>query len=753
MTNHFDSVCAAYRCLLRGSCPSQSPGDLAAAVVPGLCGVVPVRDRHSDCPCQSKGSSDSQSCSVTSSELSCVTLTLLDKISSSLMSQSMPPEVSSYLMEVHRVLNQEMHVMAKLVHQFRAEDQLISHLAAKTVSTYIVCELQMSGTLNPVWQQTCVQVFHKPSPCNELEACMWSLTDVLKKLLKGCHEEILGRLLAAFDPSLSALYSTFLPQESTELRQCEVDFTNTGHWETTACALLDLLEVLTASRLTCPAGVSLQSQRLTVIHASALLRMADSSLKYFVKKRVLLLLKNTLLHKAGEDAASGAPSASGPTDKLLSADMMALADSVLQALSANWLQRVEVEAAASFFGGSSRARGDGGQKPDYVMLRAVSLLVLKAMELKILSAGGAGVGCAVEVHGYLLALSGFLRQRGVPLKEASHRCCWFSLLFGEQDDDMMEAAKALLSMFQHHRRSSGLHGVAAAEAACASGGNPHCHFLLLLHNISFDHSILLDFLISSETCFLEYFVRYLKHLRADWAGFTFACQRIEVSDRHHALTALCDGDAAPLSDKHETGTWFGQDQVQSNLSVQPTALTPAGDDCSLTRGLRLVDYGSSEESDIEDMDVSEDSQETGRGNMGPGLSVSEEGRLSGLAVKQATSGLPVFTAQAECKPSDSTARAQTEPSSALERGTRGLYPLASQSGQTSCPNTTPLSRRMPHPGSETCTRAVLCLSELREVVMRLQMKKLFPYNPLSLLKLLAQIETLNCSHNPSEGNK
>uniref|UniRef100_A0A667X6W2 Lines homolog 1 n=1 Tax=Myripristis murdjan TaxID=586833 RepID=A0A667X6W2_9TELE len=590
------------------------------------------------------------------------------------------------------------------VHQFRAEDQLISHLAAKTVSTYIVCELQMSvsildvcaghthsaftfrysirfslisqGTLNPVWQQTCVQVFHKPSPCNELEACMWSLTDVLKKLLKGCHEEILGRLLAAFDPSLSALYSTFLPQESTELRQCEVDFTNTGHWETTACALLDLLEVLTASRLTCPAGVSLQSQRLTVIHASALLRMADSSLKYFVKKRVLLLLKNTLLHKAGEDAASGAPSASGPTDKLLSADMMALADSVLQALSANWLQRVEVEAAASFFGGSSRARGDGGQKPDYVMLRAVSLLVLKAMELKILSAGGAGDNPS-------LSLCGFLRQRGVPLKEASHRCCWFSLLFGEQDDDMMEAAKALLSMFQHHRYTKSTDKM--SEAACASGGNPHCHFLLLLHNISFDHSILLDFLISSETCFLEYFVRYLKHLRADWAGFTFACQRIEVSDRHHALTALCDGDAAPLSDKHETGTWFGQDQVQSNLSVQPTALTPAGDDCSLTRGLRLVDYGSSEESDIEDMDVSEDSQETGRGNMGPGLSVSEEGRLSGLAVKQATT--------------------------------------------------------------------VLCLSELREVVMRLQMKKLFPYNPLSLLKLLAQIETLNCSHNPSEGNK
>ncbi|XP_071387546.1 protein Lines homolog 1 [Centroberyx affinis] len=621
--NHLDSVTEAYRCLVRGSCPSQSAGDLASVIVSAVCGPSLVQERD----CQPKESSGSEYESRV--DLTCITLTLVEKIPSSLMSQSMPPEVSLYFMEILRVLFQEGDFMSKLVHQFQAEDQLISHLAAKSLSTYTFYELQISGTFSPAWQQECVHVFHDSSRCSELDACMWSFADVLKKLLKGSHEEILWKLLAAFDPGLSALCSRFLPEEREEARQSAVDFTNAEHWATTLSTLLDLLEVLTASRRACRTGACLQSQRLTHVHASALLRTVDSPSEYFVKKRALLLLKKTLLQKAGEDMALGEVLAAGMKDEQFDADVTTLADGVLQAVSADWLQRVQVEAAASFFGGSSRAEADGDRKPDHVMIRAVSLVVLKSMEVKIQSAGGAGVGRAVAVHGYLQALSGFLRQRGVLPEEASHRCCWFTLLFGEQDDDMMEAAKALLSIFLHHRLSSGPHddAAAASEAACASGCNPHCHFLLLLRSVSFDHSILLDFLISTETCFLEYLVRYLKHLRADWEGFTLACRRID-------------------------------------LCVPPTTLTPAVDGASLASGLRLVDYGSSEESDTQDMEVSDASQ----GNSGP--------RSRGSDVTLGTS-----------------------------------------------------------------RRTISCLSELRAVVARLRMKKLFPYNPSSLLKLLAQVET------------
>lgn len=65
--------------------------------------------------------------------------------------------------------------------------------------------------------------------------------------------------------------------------------------------------------------------------------------------------------------------------------------------------------------------------------------------------------------------------------------------------------------------------------ACTLGCNPHCHFILLLQSLSFDHSVLLDFLISSETCFLEYLVLYLRLLRDCWQDFCSACTRMQTS--------------------------------------------------------------------------------------------------------------------------------------------------------------------------------------------------------------------------------
>lgn len=78
--------------------------------------------------------------------------------------------------------------------------------------------------------------------------------------------------------------------------------------------------------------------------------------------------------------------------------------------------------------------------------------VLVAMLMPFLCRLTAGVDSATEVYGYLQSLWGFLEKRhSVQLMKATHLCCWVSLLFGEQDDDMMEAAKALLSIFLHHR--------------------------------------------------------------------------------------------------------------------------------------------------------------------------------------------------------------------------------------------------------------------------------------------------------------
>lgn len=199
--------------------------------------------------------------------------------------------------------------------------------------------------------------------------------------------EVFGKLLAAFDSSLSALCSKFLPGEGNKATHL-MDFTSSRHWGTTFCLLMDLLEVLTASSLICGAGVCLQSQRLTHIHSSALLTIISCSSECFVKKRALLLLKRAVLQKAGEDWALEDLLLTGLKPEHFNADMRMLTRSVLTAVAANWLESVQVD-SSSFFGGT-RHVGDDAQKPDCVMLRAVSLLLLKSMELHIQTTGGTG---------------------------------------------------------------------------------------------------------------------------------------------------------------------------------------------------------------------------------------------------------------------------------------------------------------------------------------------------------------------------
>uniref|UniRef100_A0A3B5MW18 Lines homolog 1 n=1 Tax=Xiphophorus couchianus TaxID=32473 RepID=A0A3B5MW18_9TELE len=591
-----------YRALLGGACPKLSGAEVARLLFSGVCGQVPERD--------------TQEGAEAAWELIVFSLTLLRKICCGVSAHSLHGAVRGPWRDILSLLTR----FAPQVLHFQSEDQVISHLAAKSASVCVLYLISTSGAVSAVWQKQCVQAFSSSPPGPELDACLWSLTEVIKKLLKQSNQEV----LAAFDCSLTALCSKLLPEERTE-----VGFG--GSWRTTFCLLLDLLEVLTASGLVCGAGLSLRSQRIPAVQSAALLLTVSCCSDYFVKKRILLLLKRVLLQKLGEDWSLEGAALSVREHRDLRADRCVLTQCVLQAVAADWLQSLQVERAV-FFGGREKE----GLKPDGTMLRAVSLVLLKSIELHLQTAA------AAEVDSYLQSLWSWLRRLDVSQTEVSHSCSWLSLLFGEQDDDLMEASSASL--------------YSVLEAACASGCNPHCHFVLLLQSLSFDHSILLDFLISSETCFLEYFVRYLKYLRGDWRGFAAACGHRNRGE-----------------------------------GLQPGGSVPPLEGSSSGSGLRLVEYDSSDES----------SEETPDGN----------------------------------KQSETTAALTTDRSSNLKTKPS----LSMIQSEKVCPTAAAVLEE------ETCDvldRVVSCLSELRQVVTRLQTKQLFPYNPSSLLKLLAQVE--NC---------
>merc|ERR1719322_1143781 len=53
--------------------------------------------------------------------------------------------------------------------------------------------------------------------------------------------------------------------------------------------------------------------------------------------------------------------------------------------------------------------------------------------------------------------------------------------------------------------------------------NPSLGFQQLVTIVSRDSSVLLDFLVSNETCFLLYFLRFLKFVSKNWSGFVESC--------------------------------------------------------------------------------------------------------------------------------------------------------------------------------------------------------------------------------------
>ena len=101
MTARADCLTEAYRCFLSGSCPSQCAADLACVIFAGVCERLTGDDR--------------EYCDEKSVELTCISLTLVKKMMSSLMAQRLHPQVTLYCVDILRVLFEEMDLMSQLV--------------------------------------------------------------------------------------------------------------------------------------------------------------------------------------------------------------------------------------------------------------------------------------------------------------------------------------------------------------------------------------------------------------------------------------------------------------------------------------------------------------------------------------------------------------------------------------------------------------------------------------------------------------
>ncbi|NXM35029.1 LINES protein, partial [Oxyruncus cristatus] len=208
--------------------------------------------------------------------------------------------------------------------------------------------------------------------------CLWTLTAIIKEILKDpvlTKEGVLKKLLAPLDAVLEGFYNAIL------FHHFDCHHYTSPYSEAAAnlISFIDLLEALLASRT--ELELPLRCQRVLFWKVSYVLNLISLSIPYVIKKKLILLLKKCVLHKSREDARSGSVSLQGlPSCE----DMLALSSAVLQVVSLTWLNQIPLDEKSSYFGSSEPAPGDDPQGgSDQTVLRALSLVVLKALEFKI----------------------------------------------------------------------------------------------------------------------------------------------------------------------------------------------------------------------------------------------------------------------------------------------------------------------------------------------------------------------------------
>ncbi|KAM6059235.1 protein Lines homolog 1 isoform 1-T2 [Theristicus caerulescens] len=675
-------------------------------------------------------------------EVMLLQLTLIKMMVAKAESQEIEFNTRQKYCEIFVLLLKEAKIDSKLICLLSSDDRLLSHMASKSLASLVYFQLKEENTLNVTWLTFSLKTLSGFPVNTHIAECLWTLTTIIKDVLKDKvlpKAGILKKLLAPLDAVLEGLYDCIL------LHHFDSHHYTSPYSEAAnnLISFIDLLEALLASRI--ELELPLRCQRVLFLKVSYVLNLISSSIHYLIKKLFIMLLKKCVLYKSREDAKSGSLFLQNPS---LCEDMLALSNAVLQVVNLAWLNQIPLGEKASYFGGSEDAQGSS----DQTVLRALSLVVLKALEIKFQNSA-----TEAEIKGdfqsSMSQLLIFWRSHMKPSPQSHpvvHHCEWLSLIFIEQDDDMWEAAKALLLIylkFDRLRHDAADNFSQKEEETWnflthASGYNPHCIFLFFLEKIAFDSTVLLDFLISSETCFLEYLVRYLKLLGKDWHQFVDVCNHFDtkhstfqsvssVKPPHHAnqscmtdeslQNACCEPEPQTLVSFASSPNYsvFTTEQGDTEVaeSNQSNSLI-CTDSTSLLGSLQsLVDYDSSEDSELE-----------------------SDGRECLVNTKQVPLNNEDETRVRESGCSYTDDKRNTLKSEVLTLKQKGSNTSSCLTFMASSDNIVPLRIML--------FKSTKCLEELQKAISRLQRRNLFPYNPSALLKLLSHIEKISKNVNP-----
>lgn len=206
------------------------------------------------------------------------------------------------------------------------------------------------------------------------------------------------------------------------------------------------------------------------------------------------------------------------------------------------LNMVPYKEGSDSFGGTKG--GDG----DKVLLKKMVLLVLKAVavtvkETRYDSSSDSSVGSEIEdvdadmaviersIRDVIKKLDNFIKVH-VYFHPEARLAQWIVQLFTDQDDYLVESMVCCLDV------AVGLCYRNNAHPDLRKDLNPSVTLLQFLETVAFDTDLLLDYLVSNETCFLLYFYRILKYIRRNCDEFLYTCDERQIRDVRALLNGL-----------------------------------------------------------------------------------------------------------------------------------------------------------------------------------------------------------------------
>ncbi|XP_062580065.1 uncharacterized protein LOC134242058 isoform X2 [Saccostrea cucullata] len=163
---------------------------------------------------------------------------------------------------------------------------------------------------------------------------------------------------------------------------------------------------------------------------------------------------------------------------------------------------------------------------------------------------------------------------------------WVPAVYSEQDDAWINILMTLLEIYINMKSRLQDEEACTVIQDALDMIQPHKQFLLFLDTTGFDDTLIVDLLISPETCFLTYFTKYLRLVSSEWTEFVTTHSEYTVStsvnrfsnkEKVHLEEELSDGDEDTLSVHKELDT-VKHSGPEPKISDGLTLLHQYGDD-------------------------------------------------------------------------------------------------------------------------------------------------------------------------------